>query len=91
MLQLDLTILNETGMHARPAALFVKRASEFTSEIQIRNVSIYSDWVNAKSILGVLSLGIEKGHQIQLSLSGSDEGLAAESISHLITKELCTG
>ncbi|MEH7176834.1 phosphocarrier protein HPr [Neobacillus vireti] len=64
------TIIDETGIHARPATLLVSAASKFEAEIllEYNNKS-----VNLKSIMGVMSLGIPKGAVIKISAEGSDE------------------
>lgn len=77
-------VLNEVGLHARPASLLVKEANKFDAEIQIRNKTTDSDWQDAKSILGVLSLGVEKGHVVEMVLNGMQEGVAAKELETLI-------
>jgi len=79
--QKDFTIQNKVGLHARPAAVFVQTANKFKS-----NVSIEKDGmrVSAKSILGVLSLGAEKGVKICVEIEGEDEQEAMATISEVI-------
>ncbi len=84
MQQLILQIVNEVGLHARPAAEFVKLAAQFKSNIQLRNLTRSSAWADAKSILSVLGLGIERGHKIKLIVDGSDEKEAAAALRALI-------
>ncbi len=84
MPEVTLTIRNQVGLHARPAALFVQQASRFRSEITLRNRSAGSRWVNAKSILGVLTLGVEKDHEIELQVEGQDEAEAAAALTALV-------
>lgn len=81
MEQKDFTIQNKVGLHARPAAVFVQTANKFKS-----NVSIEKDGmrVSAKSILGVLSLGAEKGVKICVEIEGEDEQEAMATISEVI-------
>ena len=75
------TILNETGLHARPASVFVSTAAKFKSELMIQKGE---KQVNAKSILAVLSLGISKGTEITISANGLDEIEAVRALAELI-------
>ncbi len=72
------TIKNKTGLHARPASKFVQKASQFNSEITIISDE---DEVNAKSIMGVMSLGIAKDTEIKIKAEGGD---AEKALSELI-------
>jgi len=80
MPSIELTITNEVGLHARPAALFVQEASKFKSEISARNGD---QEVNAKSILGVLMLGADQGCVITVTAEGEDAEAALEAIKAL--------
>jgi phosphotransferase system HPr (HPr) family protein len=84
MEHLRLQITNEVGLHARPAAVFVNAANSFTSAIQIRNVTMGSDWADAKSILSLLVLGVEQGHEVELTAEGADEAEAIAALGELI-------
>lgn len=75
------TILNETGLHARPASLFVQLGSQFKSEVTLQTDE---KKVNAKSILGVLSLGVTQGTEVILSTEGPDEDEAIMRLVQLI-------
>ena len=66
----NVTINNEVGLHARPATFFIQKANEFKSGIWLEKDERR---VNAKSLLGVLSLGIVKGTTITLLADGADE------------------
>ena len=70
MVTQEVTINNEVGLHARPATFFIQKANEFKSGIWVEKDERR---VNAKSLLGVLSLGITKGTTITLLADGSDE------------------
>ncbi|AZO96501.1 HPr family phosphocarrier protein [Halocella sp. SP3-1] len=83
MLKKEVIIKNKTGLHARPAAVFVEAADRFESDVEIIFDGIA---VNAKSIIGVLSLGIGKGDQITLVTEGSDEKEALEYLIEIIEK-----
>jgi phosphocarrier protein len=77
-------ITNQLGMHARPAAAFVKVASAFASEI----VVIKDDMpVNGKSILGVLTLAAEHGSHVTIRAEGDDAAEALEALGSLISKD----
>ena len=81
---LELNVRNPSGLHARPAAVFVRAACTFQSEIRVANVTTGSAPVTAKSIIGVLGLGVQRGHTIRLEVSGDDEGTAAETLRGLV-------
>jgi phosphocarrier protein len=74
-------IVNRAGMHARPAAEFVKLAGRFSSDIWVEKDGIE---VNAKSIMGVLMLAAERGSRLRLSATGSDAEDALEALSDLV-------
>lgn len=78
MPKIELTVVNKSGLHARPAAKFVQTASSFPCTIMVRNVSADGKSVNAKSILSVLTLGVNQGCVIELDANGekADEALA---------------
>jgi phosphotransferase system HPr (HPr) family protein len=87
MEKFKVTVINQVGLHARPASLFVQSASLYESEIMIRNITTDEDFVDAKSILGVLLLGVEKGHDIEVVASGEDELEATEVLRALIESD----
>ncbi len=72
---------NQVGLHARPATFFIQKANEFKSSIWVEKDERR---VNAKSLLGVLSLGIVKGTAINLIADGADEKEAVEALVALI-------
>ena len=81
MLTREITVNNPVGLHARPATYFIQKANEFRCGIWV----IREDrQVNAKSLLGVLSLGIAKGMSITLIADGQDEEAALDGLSQLI-------
>ena len=88
MKQVILRINTDAGLHARPAALFVEQTSQISSEILIRNLTTKSDWVDGKSILNVLTLGVEMHHEIELQIEGVDEQEAIEKLTTLIARGL---
>ncbi len=82
MKQKTLTIKSQAGLHARPAALFVQEAARFTSKIVIRKDEKEAD---AKSILGVLSLGAGYGAVITICADGEDEEEALERLCSILS------
>ena len=77
----EITVKNEVGLHARPATYFIQKANEFKSGIWVEKEERR---VNAKSLLGVLSLGIVKGTAITVIADGADEAEAVEALVTLI-------
>ena len=77
----DVTVENQVGLHARPATFFIQKADEFKSSIWVEKEERR---VNAKSLLGVLSLGIVSGTSIRIIADGSDEKNAVESLVKLV-------
>jgi phosphocarrier protein len=77
----NFTIVNRLGLHARAAALLVKTASRFASEVTINKEDME---VNGKSIMGILLLAAPKGSVIRLMIEGSDEELAMQQLAELI-------
>lgn len=77
-------INNQVGLHARPATFFIQKANEFKSSIWIEKEDRR---VNAKSLLGVLSLGIVKGTEINIVADGVDENEAIAKLSELIDSD----
>ena len=84
MVTKEAVINNQVGLHARPATFFIQKANEFKSSIWIEKEDRR---VNAKSLLGVLSLGIVKGTSVNLIADGSDEETAVEMLSELIASD----
>ena len=78
----EAVVNNQVGLHARPATFFIQKANEFRSSIWIEKDERR---VNAKSLLGVLSLGIVKGTTINLIADGVDEKEAVEALVELIS------
>lgn len=75
-------VVNQVGLHARPATFFIQKANEFKSSIWVEKEERK---VNAKSLLGVLSLGVIKGGEITIIADGEDEIKAVDSLVELIT------
>ncbi|MBR2339355.1 MAG: HPr family phosphocarrier protein [Clostridia bacterium] len=85
MISRNVTIQNSIGLHARPATFFIQKANSYNCSVWIEKEDRR---VNAKSLLGVLSLGIVKGTTITLIADGSDENSAIEGLSELIDSDL---
>lgn len=77
----DVMVQNQVGLHARPATFFIQKANEFKSSIWVEKEERR---VNAKSLLGVLSLGIVGGTPIRVIADGSDEQEAVEALVKLV-------
>ena len=77
----EAVVNNQVGLHARPATFFIQKANEYKSSIWVEKDERR---VNAKSLLGVLSLGIVKGTNITLIADGSDEKEAVDALVSLI-------
>ena len=79
-----LTVTNPSGLHARPAALFVRTAGSFGSQIRLTNTSRGAGPSDAKSILAVLGLGVSSGHEIELVAEGDDAQAALDALRELV-------
>ena len=77
----DVMVQNQVGLHARPATFFIQKANEFKSSIWIEKEERR---VNAKSLLGILSLGIVGGIQIRIIADGADEQEAVTALTELV-------
>jgi phosphocarrier protein HPr len=78
----EATVNNQVGLHARPATFFIQKANEFKCSIWVEKDERR---VNAKSLLGVLSLGVVKGTAISLIADGADEKEAVDALVELIS------
>ncbi len=78
------TIINETGLHARPASDFTRAAAAFESEITIRRLDDADRLANAKSTVHLLTLGLNKGSEVEISAEGPDAEAAVEALVSLI-------
>jgi phosphotransferase system HPr (HPr) family protein len=84
MRTVDVEIRNPSGLHARPAALFVRAAAAFKSTVTVQNLTSGKPPVNAKSLIAVLSAGLLKGATIRISADGEDEDQAAADLEAAI-------
>lgn len=79
----EVKIINENGLHARPASEFVKEAAKYKSDI---NIEFNEKTINGKSIIGVLSAGIRHNNEILLVAEGEDEREAIDELVDLINR-----
>lgn len=84
MVQKETTIINETGLHARPASIFVQAAKKFESKITLTNLN-NSKSGDAKSIIKVLTLALLQGTCVRIEAEGPDETEAVDSLINLIS------
>ena len=80
----EIVIRNKVGLHARPAAQFVKTAARFKSSITVANLSKGTPPANAKSILSVLTAAVQMNDRIRLNADGADEAEAVAALCVLI-------
>ncbi len=80
----DVIVRNKVGLHARPAALFIKTAGGFSARVTIENVTRGTKPVNAKSILSVLSTGVRMDDHIRITADGTDEEAAVAALADLV-------
>lgn len=89
MSDVTLEVRNPSGLHARPAALFVKAATAFRAEVRLTNLSRDAGRsASAKSLLGVLGLGVSCGHRLRIEAKGADADAALASLARLVTEGL---
>lgn len=84
MVEKTYKIIEETGIHARPATLLVREAGKFNSNVDLE---YNGKTVNLKSIMGIMSLGLGKGAEIKIKADGEDENEALNAIDDLMKKE----
>lgn len=84
MFETTIPVRHKAGLHARPAALFVQTANKFSSTIKVKNLTADGKFVDAKSIIMVLTLGVMKDNQIVIQTEGTDAESALEALKSLI-------
>ena len=84
MTEATMMIENKTGIHARPASIFVQTATKFKSKVQIK---AKGKTVDAKSILMIMSMGLVKGTEISITADGPDEADAVKSLKDLVASK----
>ena len=84
MPEATIPVKHKVGLHARPASLFVQTAAKFSSTIKVKNLSANGNFVDAKSIIMVLTLGVMKDHEIVIQTEGADADAALDALKSLI-------
>lgn len=84
MAEATIPIRHKVGLHARPAALFVQTAAKFSSKIKVKNLTTNGNFVDAKSIIMVLTLGVMRDHEVVIQTDGPDADAALEALKLLI-------
>ncbi len=80
MAEATIQVKHKVGLHARPAALFVRTAAKFTSSVKVKNLTTNGNLVDAKSIIMVLTLGVMKDHEVVIQTEGADADAALDSL-----------
>ncbi len=91
MAKTEVIVTHKVGLHARPASLFVKLANKFPCAITVRNVTSDGKAVNAKSILGVLTLGVQQGNAIEIAAEGSQDQEAVDALREMVAANFGEG
>ncbi|MFP5333252.1 MAG: HPr family phosphocarrier protein [Acidimicrobiia bacterium] len=84
MIEATVAVNNDVGLHARPAATFVKLAKTFQSDITIANLTRGSDPVDAKSLVKIFKAAVASGHEIRITAEGADAQQAVDALVGLI-------
>ena len=84
MTEATIQVKNKVGLHARPASLFVQTAAKFSSKIKVKNLTTNGNFVDAKSIIMVLTLGVMKDHEVVIQTEGTDADAALGALRALI-------
>ncbi len=84
MPELRITVTHKVGLHARPASLFVQTANKFPCKVKVKNLTANGEFVDAKSIIMVLTLGVMKDHEILIETDGADADAALAALNTLI-------
>jgi phosphotransferase system HPr (HPr) family protein len=86
---ITLEVRNPSGLHARPAALFVQAAARFEADVTLANLDrAPQQSTSARSLLGVLALGVSRGHRIRIEANGADADEALASLQALVERGL---
>lgn len=81
---IEVEVRSESGLHARPAAAFVRAAAKFASSVRLENVTLGRPSADAKSIVGVMTAGVEQGHLVRVVADGADEDRAVEKLRDVL-------
>ena len=89
MADAEVEVRNPSGLHARPAATFVRASSAFDAEVMVSNLTRdAARSASAKSVLGVMGLAVSQGHRIRIVAEGSDADVAVAHLTQLVATEL---
>ncbi|MEO7294754.1 MAG: HPr family phosphocarrier protein [Candidatus Limnocylindria bacterium] len=89
MAETEVEVRNPSGLHARPAATFVRTSSAFAAAVTVTNVTRdASRSASAKSVLGVMGLAVARGHRIRIAADGADADEAIARLADLVTSGL---
>ncbi len=84
MIERQVKVRGEVGLHARPAATFVRTAQRFSSRITVTNLTRQGEPVDAKSLLQLLKIAVAKDHEIRIVAEGEDEQQAVDTLADLV-------
>lgn len=88
MAEAEIEVRNPSGLHARPAATFVRAAGGFSADVRVINLTREGREANAKSVLGVMGLGVAQGHRIRIAAEGVDATDAVARLTDLVADGL---
>lgn len=89
MAEAEIEVRNPSGLHARPAASFVRAAGGFAADVRVTNLTRdAAKDASAKSVIGVMGLGVARGHRIRLAAEGLDADIAVASLVDLVASGL---
>lgn len=91
MAEATLQVRHKVGLHARPAALFVQTAAKYSSKIRVKNLTANGNFVDAKSIIMVLTLGVIKDHEVMIQTEGADAEAALDALKALVASNFGEG
>ncbi|MEO6577374.1 MAG: HPr family phosphocarrier protein [Candidatus Limnocylindria bacterium] len=85
MAEREVDVRNPSGLHARPAATFVRAAAGYDADVSVTNLARNPDkTASAKSVLGVMGLGVSSGHRIRIAADGADADVAVTALAELV-------
>jgi phosphotransferase system HPr (HPr) family protein len=87
MAEATIQVRNKVGLHARPASLFVQTAAKFSSRVKVKNLTTNGNFVDAKSIIMVLTLGVMKDHEVVIQTEGEDADAVLAALRSLIDSD----
>ena len=92
MAEAEVEVRNPSGLHARPAATFVRAAAGFAADVTITNLSRHGERsASAKSVLAVMGLAVARGHRLRIAADGPDADAALARLTQLVTSGLGEG